>query len=189
MKTVVLILACLSGLAYAQSPFIAGLEREGAGKFAGPVLVSELGCVACHASGNPALAPKPGPDLSSVGSRVNGAHLKEFIAAPSVVKPGTTMPGMFEAVAWTHHGGVGQHDGAAVFLQTIDQTTPVVGRFDGDLSDAVLVMVQQGKDGGQVAGEFFLRDAAAALVHEAAEGVVAVEVDASLDFHCGSPVG
>jgi hypothetical protein len=62
---------------------------------------------------------------------------------------------MFEAVAWTHLGGVGQHDGVAVILQTIDQTTPVVGRFDGDLSDAVLVRVQQGKDGGQVAGEFF----------------------------------
>jgi len=75
-----------------QPPLIGGLEREGSERLAAPVLVSELSCVACHASGNPALAPKPGPDLSSVGARVNGAHLRKFIAAPSAVKPGTTMP-------------------------------------------------------------------------------------------------
>jgi mono/diheme cytochrome c family protein len=93
LRVVLFFVLCRSvAVAAPQPPMFGGLEREGAGKFAGPVLVSELGCVACHASGNPALAPKPGPDLSSVGSRVNGAHLKRFIAAPSAVKPGTTMP-------------------------------------------------------------------------------------------------
>lgn len=76
----------------AEPPVIGGLESVGAEKFAGAALVSELGCVACHASGQTAFAAKSGPDLSAVGARVNGAHLRQFIASPSSVKPGTTMP-------------------------------------------------------------------------------------------------
>ena len=73
-------------------PVIGGLERTETEKFAGAALVGELGCVSCHASGNTAFAAKAGPDLSSVGARVNGAHLRKFIASPSGTKPGTTMP-------------------------------------------------------------------------------------------------
>jgi mono/diheme cytochrome c family protein len=78
--------------AKAAPPFVAGLEREGTERFAGAVLVSELGCAACHPSGQKAFAAKPGPDLAAVGARVNGAHLRRFLASPSGVKPGTTMP-------------------------------------------------------------------------------------------------
>jgi mono/diheme cytochrome c family protein len=78
--------------AAAEPPVIGGLERAGAEEFAGAVLVSELGCAACHASGQAAFTAKAGPDLSAVGTRVNGAHLRRFIASPSGVKPGTTMP-------------------------------------------------------------------------------------------------
>ena len=91
-------LACLTFIlitlhgADAEPPIIGGLERAGAEKIAGAVLVSELGCVACHASGQGVFAAKSGPDLSAVGTRVNGAHLRRFIASPSSVKPGTTMP-------------------------------------------------------------------------------------------------
>ena len=77
---------------HARPPFVAGLDREGTEKFAGAVLVSELGCTACHPSEQNAFAAKPGPDLSAVGARVNGAHLRRFLASPSGVKPGTTMP-------------------------------------------------------------------------------------------------
>ena len=83
--------ATLPALA-AQSPLIAGLERKGMEPFAGAVLVSELGCTSCHASGQNAFIAKPGPDLSEVGARANGAHLRWFLASPSGVKPGTTMP-------------------------------------------------------------------------------------------------
>lgn len=86
-------LALLCGhAAAAEAPVVAGLEREGVEKFAGAVLVSELGCAACHASGQVAFAAKSGPDLSAVGARVNGAHLRWFIASPPSVKSGTTMP-------------------------------------------------------------------------------------------------
>ena len=76
----------------AEPPLIGGLERAGTEKFAGAVLLSELSCAACHASLQTAFTAKPGPDLSTVGERINGAHLSRFIAIPSAVKPGTTMP-------------------------------------------------------------------------------------------------
>jgi hypothetical protein len=44
------------------------------------------------------------------------------------------------------------------------------------------------QNGGQVAGELFVDEAAAAFVHEAAEGVVAVQVNSDHNLHCGSPV-
>lgn len=37
-------------------------------------------------------ATKPGPNLSAVGARVLGGHLRRFIEQPSATKPGTTMP-------------------------------------------------------------------------------------------------
>lgn len=81
----------LPGIA-AEPPWVGGLERAGTGKLAGTVLLGELGCAACHGSTRADFAPKPAPDLSAVGSRVQGAHLARFIANPSAVKPGTTMP-------------------------------------------------------------------------------------------------
>lgn len=83
--------AALRSLA-AEPPLIGGLERANTEKFAGAVLLSELSCAACHASPQTAFTAKPGPDLSKVGARINGAHLSRFIAIPSAVKPGTTMP-------------------------------------------------------------------------------------------------
>ncbi|MBX3744931.1 MAG: c-type cytochrome [Verrucomicrobiae bacterium] len=82
----------LIGPAHAAPPFVAGLERAGTEPIAGAVLVSELGCTSCHASEQQAFVAKPGPDLSAVGARVNAAHLRQFLASPSGVKPGTTMP-------------------------------------------------------------------------------------------------
>lgn len=96
MKAVLRIVCTLVlvGLVRAEPPFVAGLEREGTEPLAGAVLAGELGCTACHPSGQSAFAAKPGPDLSAIGARANGAHLRRFLAAPSVVKPGTTMPDM-----------------------------------------------------------------------------------------------
>ena len=76
----------------AEPPFVGGLSRPGVEKIAGAVLLSELGCAACHSTTQASFAAKTGPDLSVVGARVNGVHLRRFIASPSGVKPGTTMP-------------------------------------------------------------------------------------------------
>lgn len=84
--------------AHADPPFVAGLTREGTEPLAGAVLIGELGCAACHATPQAAFAPKPAPDLSTVGARVTGPHLESFIASPSSVKPGTTMPDVLESL-------------------------------------------------------------------------------------------
>ncbi|MFM8334599.1 MAG: DUF6797 domain-containing protein [Opitutaceae bacterium] len=78
----------------AASPVIGGLARpqQLSPGLSGAVLISELGCAACHSTTRAELAAKPGPDLSAVGARAHGAHLRAFIANPSSTKPGTTMP-------------------------------------------------------------------------------------------------
>jgi cytochrome c2 len=86
-------LASLHG-AGAAPPFVGGLARheKASPKISGAVLINELSCVACHASSRAEFAAKSGPDLSTVGSRVMGEHLRRFIEAPSTTKSGTTMP-------------------------------------------------------------------------------------------------
>jgi hypothetical protein len=76
-----------------------------------------------------------------------------------------------------------------VVLQAIDQPGPVVGRFDGDLGDLRLVGFEQFQHLRQIAGEFFVQEASSVFVHQAAKGVVAVQVDYSHNLHRGSPVG
>ena len=74
MKTILHLLAAfaVAGITaqVSEPPVIGGLERAGAEKVAGAVLVSELGCAACHGTDQAAFAAKGGPDLSAVGARV-----------------------------------------------------------------------------------------------------------------------
>jgi mono/diheme cytochrome c family protein len=65
---------------------------------AGQVLLAELGCAHCH-SGLPAqaLAPKRGPNLAEVGSRVSPEYLQRYLADPTAVHRGTSMPDVLGA--------------------------------------------------------------------------------------------
>ncbi len=77
--------------------FVAGFERFGRhseieATIAGDLLLTELSCTACHASPNAELAPKQGPNLDGVGSRVHHDWLQRYLLAPKKAKPGTTMP-------------------------------------------------------------------------------------------------
>lgn len=108
--------------AAAEPPVIGGLERAGTEKLAGAVLVSELGCAACHGTTQPVLAAKAGPDLSAVGARVNGAHLRRFIANPSGVKPGTTMPDVLAHLPESERDDVA--NALAHFLASQSQPAP-----------------------------------------------------------------
>lgn len=59
----------------------------------GDVLVAELRCAACHLSDQRDFQLlKSAPDLAEVGSRVSPEYLQRFLASPSAVQPGTTMP-------------------------------------------------------------------------------------------------
>ncbi len=78
----------------ARRPRLAGFERFYArgetSALGGRLLIHELGCAACHATGeSPA---KQAPVLDTVGSRIRPDHLLAFIADPHAAKPGTTMP-------------------------------------------------------------------------------------------------
>ncbi len=65
---------------------------------AGDVLIAELRCAACHSDVPQSTLPeKMAPDLTSVGGRVSPDYLRRFLAAPSTVHPGTTMPDVLTA--------------------------------------------------------------------------------------------
>ena len=65
----------------------------------GAVLIGELGCAHCHVDLRGfSEHHKAAPDLSEVGARVSPEFLREFIAQPSAVVPGTTMPHMLDSL-------------------------------------------------------------------------------------------
>ncbi len=89
----------LSGIAHSAEPFVSGYDRFAPSKsisesLAGQLLLTELSCTACHETDDEELRPKNGPDLNGVGSRVNADWLRDYLAAPHDIKPGTTMPDM-----------------------------------------------------------------------------------------------
>ncbi|MEA3207753.1 MAG: hypothetical protein QOE70_810 [Chthoniobacter sp.] len=65
---------------------------------AGEVLLSELSCLACHRDGPARVPPwRRGPDLSAAGNRLRASYVREFLADPAAVEPGTTMPNLTAA--------------------------------------------------------------------------------------------
>jgi cytochrome c2 len=82
-------------------PIVASYERfhstasESAGIEGGVLLLNELNCVACHAPPDAWRERLPGRGriaLNDVGSKLPEERMAEFIAAPAILKPGTTMP-------------------------------------------------------------------------------------------------
>ncbi|MEO1984818.1 MAG: c-type cytochrome [Fuerstiella sp.] len=62
---------------------------------AGKLLISELNCQSCHGSAlKSALPQRQAPILTNVANRVTPEFLKQFIANPHHVKPGTAMPSL-----------------------------------------------------------------------------------------------
>lgn len=83
----------------ASGPVVPGLHAnhplDERGK--GAILIGELGCANCHADLRGLSAShKAAPDLSEVGARVSPEFLRKFIAQPSELVPGTTMPHMMD---------------------------------------------------------------------------------------------
>ena len=114
--------------ASAEPPFIGGLARpeQVSPRIAGAVLISELSCAACHATTRADLAAKPGPDLSAVGARAHGAHLREFIANPAATKPGTTMPAVLGHLPAAERTATA--DALAHYLATLGGAAPTFTR-------------------------------------------------------------
>ncbi|MFM9963431.1 MAG: hypothetical protein ACKV2Q_19660 [Planctomycetaceae bacterium] len=60
---------------------------------AGEVLISELRCAACHSGVQRGSLPeKTAPDLIEAGARISPEYLRRYLASPSSVHSGTTMP-------------------------------------------------------------------------------------------------
>ncbi len=97
-----LLLACSEAAPerVAAPPVVAGLARTGLeARTRGLVLLGELGCVNCHAQAptQPQADAHRGPELATVGGRVQPAYLRRFLADPRGVEPGTTMPDVLGA--------------------------------------------------------------------------------------------
>jgi mono/diheme cytochrome c family protein/cbb3-type cytochrome oxidase cytochrome c subunit len=77
-------------------PVVAGFDRavDVAADRLGHILLGELNCIACHDPGSRAglITPRPAPDITNVAQRLRADYLERFIADPTRVKPGTTMP-------------------------------------------------------------------------------------------------
>ena len=64
----------------------------------GLLLMAETNCIACHAAPEAwreSLAPRPGPNLAGVGSRLDADTIWLMVRSPQHRKKGTLMPGMF----------------------------------------------------------------------------------------------
>ena len=87
------------------SAFISGFERfarhgDLSAEDAGTLLVSELSCVACHASSESRFAPKRGPALHGVANHLQQTWLRSYLLNPTEMKPGTTMPDMLKGLPY-----------------------------------------------------------------------------------------
>ena len=77
------------------APVVPGLhESKLASHVRGRVLLGELGCTNCHASGETPIESREAPDLANLSSRVQASYLKPFLISPHAMEPTTVMPDM-----------------------------------------------------------------------------------------------
>ncbi|MBD3672147.1 MAG: c-type cytochrome [Planctomycetaceae bacterium] len=74
----------------------------------GLVLIKDLNCAACHQDdvADVPLTVKKAPDLTNVAQRIDPNYIERFIADPSHVKPGTTMPAVLSSMSGEERGKI-----------------------------------------------------------------------------------
>lgn len=95
----------------------------------GLLLLGELNCTTCHAvpkSWEERLKPKPGPDLSAVGSRLDPDTIWLMIRSPQIRKKGTQMPGLFTGA----EGDDEKVEALVEYLSSLKQDLPKVPAGD-----------------------------------------------------------
>jgi len=96
----------------------------------GYLLLAELNCTACHIAPKAwqeRLAPKQGPMLSGVGSRLDADQLWLFVRSPQYRKKGTQMPGMFAG----EEGDAAKVEALVEYLSSLKQDMPKMPAGDG----------------------------------------------------------
>ena len=74
----------------------------------GRLLLGELNCLSCHSASNEikaVVSTKKAPILDEIGSRARVDWLREYLAQPHSVKPGTTMPDVIAALPEAERAG------------------------------------------------------------------------------------
>ena len=74
----------------------------------GRLLLGELNCLSCHDAANEikhVVSTKQAPILDEIGSRARVAWLREYLAKPHSIKPGTTMPDVIAALPEAERAG------------------------------------------------------------------------------------
>lgn len=96
----------------------------------GFLLLAELSCTTCHKAPKAwqeRLAPKTGPNLTGVGSRLDADQLWLFIRSPQFLKKGTQMPGMFAG----EEGDAEKVEALVEYLSAMKQDKPQMPAGDG----------------------------------------------------------
>ncbi|MEZ6036125.1 MAG: cytochrome c [Planctomycetota bacterium] len=104
-------------------PVIAALDAAGLEPAVrGRALLGELGCVACHDPGGLEVESVTGPDLRTVGARVDAHYLRDFLTSPHDHEPGTVMPDLLRP--W--RGAELRERAAALshFVRSLSSSTP-----------------------------------------------------------------
>ncbi len=103
----------------------------------GLILLNEFQCTACHADrSQPSLltAHSP-PNLKWFSGRINPSYIKQFIASPLNVKPGTTMPDMMTQLSESDRNAAAEQI-THYLLSTADQTGDSAPAADASNTDS-----------------------------------------------------
>ncbi len=156
------------GISRGEGPVVPGphgkhpLSEEQSGK----LLISELRCAACH-DGLDASRMKEAPVLSGAGSRLTPDFIKNFVADPSSVHHGTTMPGMLGGLSAEIRDEVAADISA--YLSSLKGTPPPMVEADADPYDGKEIFANIGcvacHSPRDEAGREVIKDGVISLAH------------------------
>ena len=125
----ILLILFSGSIVHAAPPFVAGFDRFSKSESVSEsvlrdVLLTELSCTACHQVNSSTVNAKGGPNLQSVGIRVNEEWLKSYLESPHKIKPGTTMPDVLGHLAFKEKAEA--VDALSAFLSTQRKPFPEI---------------------------------------------------------------
>ncbi len=109
-------------------PFVAGYDRFFANdreqqEVVGQLLLTELSCTACHQAGK-RLAPKGGPELKGVSSRLEPDWIRSYLASPDEAKPNGSMPHLLHQIPEKERSNV--IDALVAYLSSSEAIEPKI---------------------------------------------------------------
>ncbi|MEM7317255.1 MAG: hypothetical protein AAF497_29360, partial [Planctomycetota bacterium] len=81
--------------------YVPGQGTMIADRLKGRLLSESLGCASCHSTTSQRKHTATAPRLRDVAERLNPYYIEQFIQAPHITKPGTTMPNVMAGLSET----------------------------------------------------------------------------------------